>query len=295
MPSGRSSVIGITGASGYLGRSLGALLRSQGHRVVEYQRVQGAHDVASDVRPLDLIGPIPTGSFDGLDALVVAAWDLRETNASRAWAANVEGNRRIVTSAFDAGVKRIVFVSSMSAYFGTHQDYGLMKLAVERTVLEAGHVVVRPGLVYGGASGGMALTLSRLARLPVIPVFRGASLFTAHVNDVVNAMATVAALDSPLSGVVGLAEATRVPFETIMREIARASGLSSRTFPVPWQPLLAVLRIAEKTGVRLPVRSDSLLGLVRAATTLPGIDVLERLGLSFRPFPEGLEGSFGAA
>lgn len=33
-------------------------------------------------------------------------------------------------------------------------------------------------------------------------------------------------------------------------------------------------------------------GLVRSATTLPGTDVLECLVLSFRPFPEGLEGLF---
>ena len=291
MSSGPSAVVGVTGASGYLGGSLAALLRSRGHQVVEFRRTDGTREVTGDVRPLELGEPIPTGSFDGLDSLVVAAWDLRETNAARAWAKNVEGSRRIVTSALDAGVKRIVFVSSMSAYFGTRQEYGLMKLAVERTVLEAGHVAVRPGLVYGGASGGMTLTLSRLARLPVIPVFPGARLFTAHVSDVVGAMATLAILDQPLSGVVGLAEATRVPFRTIMGEIARATDSSAHTIAVPWQPLLAALRFAEKIGVPLPVRSDSLLGLVRPATTLPGGDVLERLGLSFRPFPEGLDGS----
>jgi len=289
MPSGQSSVVGITGASGYLGGSLATLLRSQGHKVVEFRR-PGTADEVANARHLDLSESFAAGSFSGLDSLVLAAWDLRETNSASAWTKNVEGTRRVVKAALDEGVKRVVFVSSMSAYFGTRQDYGLMKLAVERTVLEAGQVAVRPGLVYGGAAGGMTLTLSRLARLPLIPVFRRASLFTAHVDDVIGAVSRLAVAEAPVSGVVGLAEATRVPFETIMREIAHAVGSSSRLISVPWQPLLAALRIAERMGVPLPVRSDSLLGLVRPATKLPGSDTIARLGLSFRPFPEGLGG-----
>ncbi len=120
---------------------------------------------AKDVRPtprrvraFELGDAYAKDSFAGVNCLVHSAWDLKETNPRRNWEINVEGSKRLVAAALDDGVDRIIFVSSMSAYFGTKQEYGLAKLAVERTVLEAQQIVVRPGLVYGGASGGMSLT-----------------------------------------------------------------------------------------------------------------------------------------
>jgi nucleoside-diphosphate-sugar epimerase len=172
----------------------------------------------------------------------------------------------------------------MSAYFGTKQEYGLMKLAVERAVLEASHVVVRPGLVYGGQSGGMASTLAKLARLPVIPVFRGAQQYTLHVDDFLTAMVALVRSDELPSSVIGLAHEPPTPFKEIMLALAPRGDRPARTVAVPWHPLLAILRVGERLRFPLPVRSDSLLGLVRPATAVPGRDVARRLGLSFRPF-----------
>jgi nucleoside-diphosphate-sugar epimerase len=286
------TTVGVTGAGGYLGGAVASLLREKGYDVVEYRRNASEDDNGSPVRGLQLDAPIGPDVFEGLHSLVLAAWDLSETNGAKSWERNVEGSKRIVSAARAAGVSRIVFVSSMSAYYGTHQNYGLMKLAVERAVLEIGGVVVRPGLVYGGTPGGMTLTLSRLARLPVIPVFRGANLFTAHVDDVVGAVATLAADREVASAVVGLANPVPVPFKEIMRALGDAVGSSAKTIDIPWRPLLLLLQTLEKVGVPLPVRSDSLLGLVRPASDVPGLDVAASLGLAFRPFPDGLDESF---
>jgi nucleoside-diphosphate-sugar epimerase len=284
--------VGVTGAGGYLGGAVASLLREKGNDVIEYRRHAALDEKGTTVRGLELGAPVDPDVFDGIHSLVLAAWDLSETNSARSWERNVEGSKRIVSAARAAGVPRIVFVSSMSAYYGTHQNYGLMKLAVERAVLEADQVVVRPGLVYGGTPGGMTLTLSRLAHLPVIPVFRDANLFTAHVDDVVGALATLALDRGVERGVVGLANTTPVSFREIMQAIGDAVGSSARTIDIPWRPLLLLLQTLEKVGVPLPVRSDSLLGLVRPAREVPGLDLATSLGLVFRPFPVGLEESF---
>jgi nucleoside-diphosphate-sugar epimerase len=299
VPRKKKVTVGITGAGGYLGGSLATRLRESGTDVIEYRRGAATSSGDAVVREFELGGEYPKGTFAGVTCLVHTAWDLKETNRRRNWEVNVEGSKRLIAAALDEGVTRVVFVSSMSAYFGTKQEYGLAKLAVERTVLEAHHVVARPGLVYGsvagGAPGGMALTLSRLARLPVIPVFRGASLFTVHVEDVVSSLQTLATAGGVPSAVIGVAQGTSTPFSEIMRVIAEEVGSTSRTVPVPWHPLLLSLRVAETCGVNLPVRSDSLLGLVRSAGSVPGMDVARELGLSFRPFPEGIQGSFDPA
>ncbi len=279
-------LIGVTGATGYLGSSLVAALRAQSLDVVEYRRT-ALDDVSTrSVRRLDLSQPVESRTFDGVSCLIHTAWDLVETDPRRAWEINVAGSKRVLESAMNAGVKRVIFVSSMSAYFGTKQDYGLMKLAVERAVLEANQLVVRPGLVYGADSGGMAQTLAKLSRLPLIPVFRGAQQFTLHIDDFLAAMSVLVVAKAVPSTVIGLANESPTSFKEIMLTLAAETSNSARTVVVPWSALLALLRVAEKLNVRLPVRSDSLLGLVRPAPLVPGRDVATKIGLSFRPFSD---------
>ena len=276
--------VGVTGSNGYLGKMLVAALREQGFSVVEYRR-SVPHDVTNaSIRSLDLGASIQNQAFEDVQCVIHAAWDLRETDPPRAWSRNVGGSKRVLEAALESGVGRFIFVSSMSAYFGSEQDYGLMKLAVERSVLDAHQVVVRPGLVYGGEPGGMALALTKLARLPVIPLFRGAQQFTLHSDDFLTAMTTLAHLDEVPSTPLGLASPLPTSFKEIMMSMAVGADNSPRTVVVPWHVVLGLLRIAERLRVPLPVRSDSLLGLVRPAPSVPGRDVTDQIGLSFRSF-----------
>jgi hypothetical protein len=47
--------------------------------------------------------------------------------------------------------------------------------------------------------------------------------------------------------------------------------------------VLGAMRVAERLPVALPIRADSLLGLVRPANALPNAELLDDLGLSARP------------
>jgi nucleoside-diphosphate-sugar epimerase len=284
VPRRPKTLIGVTGSTGYLGSSLVGALRGQSVDVVEYRRTVPDGDATGSIRQLDLSQPVDSTVFKGVTCLVHAAWDLVETDPRRAWELNVLGSKRVIESALNAGVRRVIFVSSMSAYFGTKQDYGLMKLAVERTVLEADQIVVRPGLVYGAQSGGMAQTLTKLARLPIIPVFRGAQQFTLHIDDFLSAMSTLVTAKVVPSAVIGLANESPTSFKQIMLSLTPAANSSAKTVVVPWPALLALLRVGERLHVPLPVRSDSLLGLVRPAPSVPGRDVAAKIGLSFRPY-----------
>jgi len=91
-------------------------------------------------------------------------------------------------------------------------------------------------------------------------------------------------LDDVPSAVIGLAHEPPTPFKEIMVALAPNERGSAKTVSIPWHLLLTTLRVAERLNVPLPVRSDSLLGLVRPAPNVPGRDVATKLGLSFRPF-----------
>ena len=107
------------------------------------------------------------------DVLVHAAYDLSLTSPVDIWRVNVEGTRRLLEVAADARVRRILVLSSMSAFEGTTQLYGRAKLDIEAMTAASGGCAVRPGLVYGERPGGMAGALRKLTRLPIVPVIAG--------------------------------------------------------------------------------------------------------------------------
>src|SRR4051794_28291799 len=130
------SRVAITGATGYLGCVISDHFLSRGDKVIELTRRDSTHS-HSEWRPFDLSRPIDGTIFRDVDVLIHAAWVMSGKDLERLWAENVIASRRLINSALAAGVRKVVFVSSMSAYFGTRQSYGLMKLAVERTALDS--------------------------------------------------------------------------------------------------------------------------------------------------------------
>jgi nucleoside-diphosphate-sugar epimerase len=275
------SRVAITGATGYLGSVLAQHFSRQGDRVVALTRRRPA-DSGSDWRPFDLGQPIDEAALTDVDALIHAAWVLSGKDQGELWQQNVVGSRRLIETAVAVGVPKIVFISSMSAYFGTRQTYGLMKLAVERTALDSGCVVVRPGLVYGESPGGMAGTLRKVSGLPLWPRFRTARQFVGHEQDVAVAMATVVRTYDGLRGeILGFANAEPLDLASIL------TGFSPEHRRRPGMPVAAglittALRLIERANVPLPFRSDSLLGLVEPADFLPGQELLAERSVEFR-------------
>jgi NAD dependent epimerase/dehydratase family enzyme len=173
----------------------------------------------------------------------------------------------------------------MSAYEGTTQLYGQAKLAIEKATKAVGGCVIRPGLVYGKQPGGMAGALRNMTKLPITPLAGGNSRqFLVHEDDFV---ATIAALVTAMAvpeGPIGIAHPSPVPFRSLLEALAIADGRRCRFMPVPWQLLYALLRISEMFHIKLPFRADSLLGLVRSAPYVPGVEKVVSMGVQLRSF-----------
>lgn len=167
----------ITGASGFIGR----------HAVEEFGR-----------RGFDVV-PVSRGDspdFRGVDVLVHLAGLAHVAGPARGGSSgfhvsNVELTRSLAVGAADAGVKRVVFLSSASVYgsrsssraYSRHDcvapadSYAQSKVEAERVLSDVlrgtntACVIVRAPMVYGPNSPG---TFSRLAKLlaknPVLPL-----------------------------------------------------------------------------------------------------------------------------
>lgn len=278
-----SPVAAITGANGYLGSVLVEAFGAAGYAV---RRLVRAPAAGTSDRFFDLSTGEAAGGLDDVDVLVHCAYDMTLTRRADIWRVNVFGSVALLDRALAAGVPRTLVVSSMSAYGGTKQLYGRSKLAVEVEARARGMCVVRPGLVYGPGWGGMAGTLRRLATLPVLPDFgRAARQFTVSQDDFASAMVALAGAEDLPAVPVGIAHPQAVSFRQLLTAFAAGNARPALHFvPVPPMAVYGALRVLELLPVALPVRADSLLGLVRPAPEVPNSDVLAQLGVAVRPF-----------
>jgi nucleoside-diphosphate-sugar epimerase len=277
---------GVTGASGYLGGRIASRLAQAGWEVVGLGRRPSGLEGVSDAE-FRLGEPVRPEALAGLDALVHCAWDFGQRSWDDIDEVNVQGTRALFDAAGDAGVGRLIHISTVSASGVPRSMYGRAKRATETAALERGGTVVRPGLLYGGEPGGMVGMLATLVRaLPVVPVLVGPDrpLFLAHEDDVTALVAMVAdgtedGADQPLVA------ASRDPhtFREVLGAIADAEGRRRAYVRVPWRTAYLPLRAAELLRVPLPMRSDSALSIATLDPD-PFASGAHPARASFRPF-----------
>ena len=105
----------VTGASGFLGGALAREIARAGHEVRTFQRrpsgVGGVDDALGSLTSRADV----SRAVDGMDAVVhLAAKVSLAGDPAEFEAVNVEGTRTVLASMRDAGVGRLVFVSSPS-------------------------------------------------------------------------------------------------------------------------------------------------------------------------------------
>lgn len=257
----------ITGSYGYLGAGIRNRLESDGW---------GTRALVRKPRPRDAAWAWSLGQYpplealEGVETLVHCAYDFRPTRFEDIRRINVRGTELLLRTAADAGVARCLVLSSMSAYSGTTQFYGLAKLEIEEIVLDIGGIAIRPGLVYGDRPSGLAGALLALTRLPVTPVLGNrARQFPVHEDDLANVVSMILSARSWIPEVIGVAQPRSVTLRELLSALAATEGRRPRFAPVPWRLVYWALRAWELAGIPMPLRSDSVLGLVHPASHVP--------------------------
>jgi nucleoside-diphosphate-sugar epimerase len=177
----------ITGAAGFLGRSLVPALAAAGYVVRAATRVpQVVPGAAEGVIVGDLrLSTNLSAALADVDAVVHLAGLPPGPEASDQSAYrdnNLVSTRRLAESAARAGVKGFVYLSSVRAQTGPTANriitedlpaaptdaYGRSKLEAERSVVDSGvpAVILRPALVHGP---GMRFNMAALLRLALTP------------------------------------------------------------------------------------------------------------------------------
>ena len=274
--------VAVTGARGYLGSALVAAFTRAGYPVVSLGRqMPGSSTYFSLGEKVD-----PT-LLRGVSVLIHAAHDFTLTEPHDIRRVNVEGARKLFNAAIAAGVRKIIFISSVSSFATSTQLYGQSKYDVERMARGIGAYVVRPGIIYDDTmERGLLSKLGMLARLPIIPLFNGGNqpVLTSHLDDLTALMlALVNSNERIPHAPITAAFPKTMTFKSLLVELARRQKKHPHFVPMPsWLPFL-LLRMLELLGFKPPFRSDAFTGIVKTDPS-PDFSLTDAYGIAWRAF-----------
>ena len=205
-----------------------------------------------------------TPLLSGIDLIVNAAGILRGSGMN---AVHVDMPRALYAAAVDAGVRRAVLISAISARPDVDTDYARSKLAGEHALRESGlgWTILRPSLVYGEGSYGGTSLMRGMAGLPfAIPIpGDGRFVFTPiHVRDLARAV-RIACEEERFAGQTldPVGPETLELRDLLGRYRAWLGFGSARFFPIP-MPLMRLLgRLGDGVGSG-PIATNSLAQMV---------------------------------
>lgn len=284
----------ITGASGYIGARLVALLANRGYRVHALMREPATsfHHPAVRTYRYDLNSALNIDAFTGVVAVVHTAASTKATQ-SLSEDVEIDAARRLVKQARSFGVRKIVFVSSLAARSDASHRYVRVKRAIETIILaEATGCVVRPGLVYGGCDRGLFGALSLIAkRAPCIPVFfPSPSVQPIHIDDLVHAILNILEQTGRTLSVYNLARSEQVSIGSFLRSVAwyrhRRYPLA---VPVPLGLVKLLIWVGRAVSFLPEYYLERLRGLVALQSQTPDGEIhCREAGIAPRSLSDGL-------
>lgn len=257
----------LTGASGVLGPVVAAHLRAQGYAVRTLSRRE------LPALPLHVACEITDAAgvaraVDGVEAVVHLAAKLHVENPAASLAdeyerVNVEGTRVVGAAARAAGVKRLVYISTVKVYGKAQASpvaetetpapktiYAQTKYAGEQAAQGAGleHVILRLSAVYGQqVRGSWAKLISAIRRGLFVPVGDGSNLRTlTYEADVAAAIQLALESDVMANSIYNVSGFEAVTMDAILRSIYGALGRSVPRVRVPKGLATAGVSLAER-------------------------------------------------
>jgi nucleoside-diphosphate-sugar epimerase len=268
----------VTGATGFVGRALVPMLTQAGHDVTITVRYGPSADHLKNVRIKNIgeIGPDTDWqeALSNIDAVLHLAGRAHVMNESGSdpLAAyrriNRDGTKRLAEASADAGVKRLVFLSSIKVNGERTSDrpysesdapqpedaYGQSKWEGEQALRETPGletVVVRTPLVYGPHVKGNFRSLlnicTKAVPLPLGGLQNRRSLI--YVGNLADALIRCVEHPEAAGGLYLVRDGDDVSTTALINSTAGALGKRARLFPVPALLLRAGGALAGKTGM----------------------------------------------
>jgi len=310
----------VTGVSGFVGAAVARAFARRGYRVRGLVRASSARTNVRDFPGEIVVGDMrDAGSIDkaldGVDALAHVAADYRlwARDKDEIIRNNRDGTRIMMEAALGAGIRRIVYTSSVatlapdrdrpadedrplseSEAIGSYKRSKVIaERLVEQMVAERGlpAVIVNPSTPIGPGdvkptTTGRILVEAASGR---IPAFVDTGLNLVHVDDV--AEGHVAAFERGLIGRRYILGGQDVSLQAMLAEIARMTGRTAPKIALPRAPLMPLAwgaeMIAQLTG-REPFLTRDALRMSRYRMFYSSARAEAELGYRARPWQQAI-------
>ncbi|WP_183092371.1 NAD-dependent epimerase/dehydratase family protein [Nocardioides stalactiti] len=235
----------ITGANGFIGRAMAARFRELGATVTGVDlSADPEHGVVAGntTRPEEW-----SDALAGVDVVVHTAALLGSAySLDQAWEVNVLGTSRVLRAAIDAGVPRLVHLSSVAAYGYDFPDgvdethpvrvdddvYTDTKVNSEAVVFaahaagEIAATVVRPGDVWGPGSVWVRSPLAEMLKPTGFPLPDGGrGIFTpTYIDNFVDGVVLIMSNDDAIGHAFNITDGIGVPCSDYFGRLAAMSG-----------------------------------------------------------------------
>jgi len=189
------SRLAITGATGFVGSAVLDAALAEGHQVRALARRDqtvrtGVTWVRGDLGDAAALAAL----VEGADAVIHVAGLTNTPDPAAFEAANVTGTANVIAAMKQAGARRLVFVSSLSARKPELSAYGASKAKAEGLVEASGldWTTVRPPGVYGPRDVDY-LEMFRTAKWGFVPLPPGGASSIIHADDLARLLVALAA------------------------------------------------------------------------------------------------------
>lgn len=273
----------ITGANGYLGKYLVDSLRQQKYIVYELARSKESALLKEFFLPFSLNETtLPT--LDNIDVLIHCAYDFSANTMQLSDTVNIGGSIRLLAHAKKSGVKKIIVISSMSAYPDARSVYGKTKLALEKKAMELNAIIIRPGLIFGKNTQGIVGAMQKfIKKFPIVPLIGNGQqeFYPCYLENLYQLIVQLMMIDSPISKPIIAASQNAITFKKIITLLAKSKNQKIMSIPIPFWLIWSGLKLLEMLNVNIDLRSDSLLG-AQYYDKNPDFSELEKFDVAFR-------------
>jgi uncharacterized protein YbjT (DUF2867 family) len=238
----------LTGASGFIGRTIHQALTAQGHTVIRAVRKPTQPTDITVNFEQDTAASTWLQRLQGVDAVINAVGILGGSEAQML-AVHAHAPAALAQAAARAGVKHFVQLSALGVDSGLNTLYYRSKLAGEQGIRAAmpQAAVLRPSMVYG-AAGAATQMFTQLTRLPLIalPLAGRMVVQPVHVSDVVAGLTALMTKSEGLT--VHAVGAAPLPLADYLKSLAVQLG---RSLPLKLSVVLPMPMFAAKLSAQV--------------------------------------------
>lgn len=244
----------VAGATGFTGSRVVPLLLEREHSVRCFVR----KDSSLKRLPIEKVD-LAYGSFEEIDSFAKALGgiDLFINVASLGFGHGPE----IVTTIENSGVSRAIFTGTTAVFTKLNAPSKVVRLAAEEAIHASSldYTILRPTMIYGANDDrNMCRLVNFLLKWPIIPVFGSGQflLQPVFVGDLAEAIVEVAFAKRCIRKEYNISGEKPLSYNEVIDTLNNLLGRTVTKVHISAWLVIAILRITEAIGIRLPLKAE---------------------------------------